>query len=95
LAGLPFRSARVEPDPQGIGAVAVIELDESARPRIEQMTKDNKGKLVAIVVDNLVVSIAMITRSYSDNRILVTTLSRADAERIVAAASPRKQSGKK
>jgi len=95
LAGLPFRAARVEPDPQGIGAVAVIELEESARPRIEEMTKKNKGNLVAFVVDNRVVSIAMITRPYSDNRILVSTSSRADAERIVAAASPRKSSGKR
>jgi len=95
LAGLPFRAARVEPDPQGIGAVAVIELEESARPRIEQMTKNNKGNLIAFVVDNRVVSIAMVTRPYSDNRILVSTMSRGDAEKIVAAASPRKESGKR
>ena len=88
LANLPFRSARVEPSPQGVGVVAIIELDESARPLIEQMTRNNKGNLVAFVVDNRVVSLAMVTRAYSDNRILVSTLTRADAERIVLAVSP-------
>jgi preprotein translocase subunit SecD len=90
LADLPIHSARVEPSPGGVGARAVIELDESAKPLIEQMTRNNKGKNVAFVVDHRVVSLAMITRAYSDNRILVNTLTRADAERVVLAVSPEK-----
>jgi preprotein translocase subunit SecD len=88
LVDLTIRSARVEPDPQGIGAVAVIELGESARPLIEQMTKNNKGRLLAFVVDRRIAMIAMVTRPYSDTRILITTRSRDDAERIVSAVAP-------
>ncbi|MEQ1663257.1 MAG: hypothetical protein ABL877_11235 [Thiobacillus sp.] len=84
LAGLPVRSARVGPSPLGVGAVAIIGLDESARPLIEQMTRRNKGNLVVFVVDQRVVSLAMITQAYADSRIFITTLTRADADEIVS-----------
>ena len=88
LPNLPILSARVGPSPVGVGAVAIIGLDKSARPFIEQMTRNNIGKLVAFVVDHRIVILARITSVYSDNHILVTTLTRADADAIVSAISP-------
>jgi hypothetical protein len=92
---LPFRSARITPDRTGIGAIVVVEFDETARPLIEKMSQDNVGKLMAVVVGDRIASMPMISRPYSDNKLLISVSSEREATRIVAALSPPPREGKK
>lgn len=87
LSGFPVLSARVEPSTQGIGALIAIDLGEGARSAIEKMTRDNKWKSMAVVVNARIVSLATITQAYSDTRILISVPTKADAEIIAVAVS--------
>ena len=95
FGGMPFRSVHIESDRTGIGAMVVVEFEESARPLIEKMSRDNVGKLMAIVVRDRIVSMPMISRPYSDNKLLISVASDREAARIVAALSPVSVGGKK
>jgi preprotein translocase subunit SecD len=93
LAGLPFTAARVEPGAAGVGAVAVLELDESARPLLERLTQQNRGRSLAFIADGRILLVALIFRPYSDHRIYIHTGTRAEAERLVSAVFPAKRAG--
>jgi preprotein translocase subunit SecD len=73
----------------------VVEFDETARPLIEKMSQDNVGKLMAVVVGDRIASMPMISRPYSDNKLLISVSSEREATRIVAALSPPPREGKK
>jgi preprotein translocase subunit SecD len=95
LEGLPIRSAHVEPDRRsGLGAIVVVEFDDTARPLIEKMSRDNVGKMMAVVVGDRIVSMPVISRSFSDNKLPISASSNGEVKRILSAVSPAAE-GKK
>jgi len=79
-----FRSVQIEANQTPSGATVVIEYDQSAKPLIEKMSRENVRKPIAIVVANKILSMPMVTQPYSDTKLFIATPSRSDAERIVA-----------
>jgi preprotein translocase subunit SecD len=78
-------SSRVERSAHGAGAVAIVEFEDAARKGIERMTAENRGQILAVVVTGKIVSMPMISRAYSDNRLLITSSRERDAQGIVEA----------
>jgi hypothetical protein len=88
FGGLPIRSLRVLREPSAGGAMVAVEFDDSARTWIEKMSRANVGNIVAVVVSGRIVSMPMITRPYSDNKLLIVVASEEEATRLVAALTP-------
>ena len=95
LEALPVRAAHVEPNRRiGVGAIVVIEFDDTARPLIEKMSRDNVGKMMAVVVGDRIVSMPVISRAFSDNKLPLGAASEVDIKRILSAV-PSAPEGKK
>ena len=93
FSGYRVVSSRVERNSNGAGAVAVLEFEEAARKQIERMSSENRGQQLAVVVAGRIVSLPMITRPYSDNKLIISSASESDAMRIVAAIHSHAQPG--
>ena len=95
LHSLPIRSAHVVPNRRsGAGAVVVVEFDETATPLIEKMSRDNVGKLMAVVVGDRIVAMPMISRTFSSNKLPIGASTDAEVKRILAAVRPATEGGK-
>ena len=86
LEALPIRTTHVEPNRvSGVGAIVVIEFDDTAKPLIEKMSRDNVGKMMAVVVGDRIASMPVISRPFSDNKLYLSASSEVDTKRILSA----------
>ena len=75
--------------------MVAVEFDDSAKALIENMGRANVGRIVAVVVSGRIVSMPMIVRPYSDNRLLIAVASEQEATRLVAELTPFVEAVKK
>jgi preprotein translocase subunit SecD len=89
LDTLPIRSVQLVPDRRsGAGAVVMLEFDESATTAIEKMSRDNVGRLMAVVVRDRIVATPVISRVLSSNTLPLGAATEAEVRRILEAVNP-------
>ncbi len=92
---LPIRSSHVEPNRvSGVGAIIVVEFDDTARPLIEKMSADNVGKMMAVVIGDRIVSMPVISRPFSESKLFLSASTDGEIKRMLSALSSATQ-GKK
>jgi preprotein translocase subunit SecD len=72
ITGKQLKHARVQYDPQTSEPVVSLEFNQEGAQAFAEVTKNNKGKVLAIFLDNMPVSMPVINDAILDGRAVIT-----------------------